>query len=455
MPYAEVVDFKGGVDRRRPAVAGEPGKLYIGENIHISRGGDIEGRKKFVPAYTLPSGTFGFHALRSKFYVFGSAVAPSGLPADFIYQRLQSPTAAAMTAILSSDSFNGKVYAVAKYADGSVYHFYDGKRVVQWETLAASIANIDTVALNLAEQIDGLDDFFASAVDDVVTITAANPGTAFTISRTVSGGASATISELQANQAGVAETVATGTITVTGGAAAASNYIDLLTIDGVTIFDTAIFWTLSNDATADLIRDAINDADKGYVATTAGAVVTISAAPGTGATPNGYAVATTVHGIMTVTDADFSGGVDAVEAMAQIEQVTLGGYGVSASWTLTLDGNPYLTIGLASGVGTLAFTYKSKMFSAITSLLSFSAVNTPESVQDPVGASPAGLVASTMPASAGNLTLITGQMDVPRNVTITSDADDSGHTFTVTGTDRYGAAQTEAISGPNATTKQG
>jgi len=42
-----------------------------------------------------------------------------------------------------------------------------------------------------------------------------------------------------------------------------------------------------------------------------------------------------------------------------------------------------------------------------------------------------------------------------RLVTITSDADDSGITFTVTGTDRDGAATSEAITGPNATTVTG
>lgn len=45
--------------------------------------------------------------------------------------------------------------------------------------------------------------------------------------------------------------------------------------------------------------------------------------------------------------------------------------------------------------------------------------------------------------------------DIPRNVTITSTGNNSTLSFTVTGTDQYGKAQTETITGPNATTVGG
>lgn len=53
-------------------------------------------------------------------------------------------------------------------------------------------------------------------------------------------------------------------------------------------------------------------------------------------------------------------------------------------------------------------------------------------------------------ASGGVATL-----DVPRNVTITSTGNESARTFTITGTAEYGAAMTEQITGPNATTVSG
>lgn len=52
---------------------------------------------------------------------------------------------------------------------------------------------------------------------------------------------------------------------------------------------------------------------------------------------------------------------------------------------------------------------------------------------------------------AGNLALSNTTFDVARRVKVTTSADDSARTFTLTGTDKYGAAQTEAVTGtPNA-----
>ena len=65
-----------------------------------------------------------------------------------------------------------------------------------------------------------------------------------------------------------------------------------------------------------------------------------------------------------------------------------------------------------------------------------------------------GISTNATLSGAGNLT-INGALasggsvtfDQPRNVIITSAGDDSGDTFTVTGTDETGTAQTEAITG--------
>jgi hypothetical protein len=65
-----------------------------------------------------------------------------------------------------------------------------------------------------------------------------------------------------------------------------------------------------------------------------------------------------------------------------------------------------------------------------------------------------GISLSQTPGGAGNLT-ITGAlatagvatMDVARRVAFTFAGDDSARTFTITGTDRYGNAMTEAVTG--------
>lgn len=73
-----------------------------------------------------------------------------------------------------------------------------------------------------------------------------------------------------------------------------------------------------------------------------------------------------------------------------------------------------------------------------------------------------GICASQTPSGAGNLT-INGAFasggavtfDYPRQVSITSAGNDSGRTYTVTGTDPDGYPLTETITGPNATTVEG
>lgn len=73
-----------------------------------------------------------------------------------------------------------------------------------------------------------------------------------------------------------------------------------------------------------------------------------------------------------------------------------------------------------------------------------------------------GLVSSVDPANNATLTLrstVTGMtntggvvtLDTPRNVTLYSAADQSTKTITVTGTDEYGKAMVETITGPDGT----
>lgn len=67
-----------------------------------------------------------------------------------------------------------------------------------------------------------------------------------------------------------------------------------------------------------------------------------------------------------------------------------------------------------------------------------------------------GVATSQTRGSAGSLTLngslVTSEVaifDAPRRVLITAAANESGITFTITGTDRYGRPQSEILSGPN------
>lgn len=67
-------------------------------------------------------------------------------------------------------------------------------------------------------------------------------------------------------------------------------------------------------------------------------------------------------------------------------------------------------------------------------------------------ADPNAVADSQALAAAGNLVLTSSTVTLspPRYVTITSDGDDSGITFTITGTNPAGNAQTETVAGTNA-----
>lgn len=66
-----------------------------------------------------------------------------------------------------------------------------------------------------------------------------------------------------------------------------------------------------------------------------------------------------------------------------------------------------------------------------------------------------GWAASQTTGGAGNLTLTGSQPTVPLEVSLYSTGNLSGVTFTITGVNIFGAADTEAITGPNNTTKYG
>lgn len=77
----------------------------------------------------------------------------------------------------------------------------------------------------------------------------------------------------------------------------------------------------------------------------------------------------------------------------------------------------------------------------------------------PVANDADGLVTSTTPAGGGSQEITldgaivtdgVAELDVPRNITVTSAADETARTFTITGTDVYGETMVEEITGANA-----
>ena len=335
MSQVWIKEFIGGLDTRRMPETTSGGVLIEATDGHITRGGEFEKRASFVSTYALHAGTTGMYADAAGLVVFGHDVAPT-MPLGVRYQRLQHPGGTlALTRVLSEDLYAGKVYAVGEFADGSRHHFYDGVRVTDWfdgraraqfrvvdggvtpPTKAsgrfevtggtsnpgvnrATSITIDgvtitggpvnhtgdntTTATALAGSINShtsSPDYTATAVGQVVTVTAAATGPA------VNG--NSIVVNVEGDVTGVNISL------MAGGADAATSRLESLQVNGVSIIASGVDWDTSNNVTASAIAAAINSftSSPDYTATVNDAAVNIVAATA-GAAPNGYPVTASV-----------------------------------------------------------------------------------------------------------------------------------------------------------------
>lgn len=318
-----------------------------------------------------------------------------------------------MTAILDVTSFGGKIYAVAEFDNGDNFHYYNGSRVTTWDTVANSISSNSAIAAALAAKISLDPRYIAGFSGSVITIIAAVAGTGFSISASaVNGGTindqTLVLSTSQANVVAVPETKAAFTITIQAGTPTNSadplqNAIRTLhDTNGLALIGAGVPWVVSNAFTAQSLSNAINAKAAalaltnviGYTASFSGNVVTVSAPAGAGTANNGLHIRSrttgnfswdsgTVTGITNTGASEMdcgaqSGGVNAIDAVAQVVTATVGGtYEGGDIFTLTIDSVVYKTTGLAAGMGITCFTYNQRVYSVTTSLLEYCALNDP------------------------------------------------------------------------------
>jgi hypothetical protein len=388
--YFILEDFRLGQDSRKDPLVSPPGTLTTLKNAHITPGGDLEKRKAFVAEYTLPTGTFGLSVQNSTLYAFGSAAEPAGMPSGVTYQRLQHPTGEAMTAVTKAEIFDGKLYVIARFADDSIYHFYDGSQVdfldgsarggltvtggtaggvqatggftVTGGTSSPGVNKLSSVTVNGVEILGAAVDWAtshdatATAIAAQITSYASSPeytasavGAVVTITRTATGtGPNGWV--VVPTGAG---DVTTGSVSnMSGGSAPAE--LTSLKVNGVEILGSAIAWATSHSNTASLIAAQINTyvSSPEYTAVAAGDRVNIAAAASAGSTPNGYPVLATNAGTFTSTTDDMADGIDAADI---------------------------------SPAGLDALTFDTKMYSTTGSRLVFSAINAPADYNDETG----------------------------------------------------------------------
>ncbi len=117
----------------------------------------------------------------------------------------------------------------------------------------------------------------------------------------------------KASGAFTAETQATGTVTLTGGA---SGSVDTVVVNGLEILGGAVPFDTSLTVTAANVASKINNNPKNwlFVATSSAAVVTLTAKVGLGALPNAWVVTGTATTI-TLSYANMAGGVNSVNGL--------------------------------------------------------------------------------------------------------------------------------------------
>lgn len=310
MGYVAIEDFRGGLDRRRARVAGQPGSLWDLKNAHITRGGEIERSKRFVPTYDLAGlNTFSLAGLRDLLYTFGS-VAPPAMPSGVLYQQLQHPDGVTqMIAILDWQAFDGKLYVIAKFADNSVFHYYDGQIVTDWIAgiVRADMLNLAGLANQLSALIDASAFYSATAIGSTITITGED-NIPFDLDGSIeNGGAVAdetmVITQTQQAVAEVNEVRAVCSFRVLGGVQNPGvNFITTVKVNGVTINSGPIDFGASVAITAADIAADINTTatSPDYTAIASGDTVVITAAAGTGANVNGFSLQVIVAGTVRI-----------------------------------------------------------------------------------------------------------------------------------------------------------
>lgn len=378
-----------------------PGTLWTLKNCLITRGGDIEAAKRWVPAYTLPAGTFGLGALRSQLYVFGSDAAPSNLPANVQYQRLQDPAGSDMTRILDVKQYADYLYVIAEYASGAVLHFYNGSRVTSMDTPSGTDASLAAVANRLSELISRNPSVTAWAVGNSIIVNSNTAGVPFSISAgAVDGGGtadeSASTSTVQPNVVAVPETLASATILINGGSNQPGvNTISSVLLNATPLTYSSVDWVVSNEATASSLAGQINllSASHGYLANAVGSLVTIYAPVGSGSTRNGYVLSVTVGGSVSVTPTNMGGGVDSVDAVAQVTRVDLAGTVEAAdTYSVTVNGTTYSTTTRGASTGRYAFVGKKRVWTVHNTLARYCKLNDATNWTDSDASSGAGFI---------------------------------------------------------------
>lgn len=384
MPYLAIEDFRAGVDRRRARSLGRPGQLWTLTNAHINAGGEIERRKRWVPAFTLPANCFGFSYARGRLWTFGSAPEPKDMPAGLSYHQLKHPKEHAMVRLVDVELFNGKFYCVADYGNGDTLHFYDKKIVKALQEGEGQFApTLGGVAQKLAAMIaeDGWSTVADSDAKGPVVIIEGALGQEFNVTAAVFNGSADTtqaadVKVLQEATAPIDAVSARARFTILTGNPDA--ILTDLIVDGQGLLSASVPGNADPNEWANSIRLAINAGGSLYKAEVDGPLVTVIAPLSVGAGVNGRALTLRQTGAEIGAASSFSGGKTGYGGTPKrIGVYLLGKFEKEDGWQIRVNSVAYGYVTGRGGVGRVAKTDGDKMYLASGSILSFSKIGDP------------------------------------------------------------------------------
>jgi hypothetical protein len=130
VPYFLIQDFSDGLDARKSPATLPAGSLRYANNVHVTRGGEIEKRKAFVAVATLPPGSVGLASDRDNLLVFGNGVNTVVSP----YVAIQWVNCGADPAyLLDSTRWSNIAVSTIAMLDGTRRLMIDWRPVTQWD----------------------------------------------------------------------------------------------------------------------------------------------------------------------------------------------------------------------------------------------------------------------------------------------------------------------------------
>lgn len=343
MKYLLLEGFPKGLDARKFNLSAPPGTLTELNNGHLTNGGEIEKRKAFVlyanvaiteTGATATAGvrTFGIQKTAAGLTVFGSAlqfgasvtlsqpVLASAMPAGITYQQLKHPAVTdgetyvaanhAMTAVRSSTSYGGLIYALATFADGNTFGYYDGTLVRDFtDGLIMAHLNTNTkIATAIKEMVNRTGRYTATNPSGTVAEVTGPLGLAYDSLVDDDSAGTLAVAKVSDPTPPSAARQAIGSFAVIAGSqSAGTNKITKVEVNGVTITNAAVDWTTSNEVTAGLLAASINlkASTPEYTAEATGNGVTIKALSTDGDSPNNFEVKVTAAGNVCIGKAQF------------------------------------------------------------------------------------------------------------------------------------------------------